>query len=131
MRFFILLSLVLPVMSFGAMNYLPPKTITIDASVNNIPQNFSTSFPSKALSGLNGFSGIKVLSTLGCSIKINTSYGDVAPADNADSNLTFPAYTVSPGAFQDNLYVATAIYVRSDCSPAASITSGKLTIEAY
>jgi hypothetical protein len=100
------------------------RTVSIDASINNVPTDFSTTnVASRILSGLNGYSHIAIVRDNTCALVLNTNYDSPAPANSNDSNLKIPTTLI--GFVFDNVSIAGSVYLRSD---GFLCTSGKINV---
>jgi hypothetical protein len=115
------------VQSFGVK---APTSRVIDASVNNIPTTFSSAAGSLVFAIPAGVTNIKVINQTACGVALNGLY--TAPPSAGDSHNI---YSVDPtlmlGVIQNNIFLGGNLYLRSNCSPSAAITSGTVTVEVW
>lgn len=111
----------------------PIKSIRITATGGNpIPQSFSASNPqSRVLSGLFATTNIKITNTTPCGIVVNAGHDGTAPSDNDSQNIYLLDPSKQLGILQEGLSMSGSVYLRSDCSPAADITSGTVDVEVW
>ena len=109
----------------------PRNAYIIATGGSPIPSSFGLGATSRVISGLSGFRHLGVLNTTGCGLMVNTAADSIAPSDGSENNLPLLDYGTALGETFDDIYIAGSVYIRSNCSPAAPITSGSVIIKVW